>query len=385
MSFPNVADRAGVAHHGEPSTVRSIFLSSLLASIAILPSSASTATHQLGLPTRVVTTDPRGAAITSLGRRLFVDKRLSADGTISCSSCHVPQKAFSDGLPVARGIGGILGTRNTPSLWNVAFTTSQFWDGRRISLEQQAADPLLNPREHGLPDDRTLLAIIRRDNGYQQDFYRAFGVDPEGITLDRVVAALASFERTLVAGDSPFDRYLYAQDRLALSDAAIRGLELFRGRAKCSTCHTVGEKFALLTDNLFHTVGVGLRGVEFRLAKSATQVVSTSRVDLDRLISEDPNISALGRFVVTKQPRDIGKFKTPSLRNVALTAPYMHDGTVTTLAETIEVEIYYRGLESNTPLILTPQEKRDLLAFLDSLTSPAAARVTPDADTNPAR
>jgi cytochrome c peroxidase len=129
-----------------------------------------------------------------------------------------------------------------------------------------------------------------------------------------------------------------------------------------------------LTDNLFHTVGVGLRNVEYRLAKSATQVAGTSRADLDRLISEDPDISALGRFVVTKQPRDIGKFKTPSLRNVALTAPYMHDGTVATLAEAIDVEIYYRGLETNSPLILTPQEKRDLLAFLDSLTSPAVSK-----------
>lgn len=326
----------------------------------------------LGLPTTADQSDEHTRAIESLGRRLFSDKKLSADGTISCATCHVPEKAFSDGLPVARGVRGQAGTRNTPSLWNVAFTTSQFWDGRRLSLEQQAADPLLNPREHGLSDERTLLTIVQRNEGYQQDLQLAFGTDPGGITLQMLVTALASFERTLVAGDSPFDRYLYGHDPEALPSAAIRGLDLFTGRAQCATCHLVGARFALFTDNLYHSLGVGLRKREIHLAESATRLVAMPAASLDRLIGSDPDIAALGRFVVTKRPRDIGKFKTPSLRNAAITAPYMHDGSVATLAEAIDVEIYYRGLETNTPLILTPQEKLDILAFLDSLTSPAA-------------
>jgi len=335
---------------------------------------ASTTVTPLGLPTIAA---QHSAVIESLGRRIFFDKRLSVDGTISCASCHVPEKAFSDGLPVARGAHGQTGTRNAPSLWNVAFGTSQFWDGRRSSLEQQAADPLLNPREHGLPDERTLLTIIQQDASYRQDFERAFAADPKGISLQMVVTALASFERTLVNGDSPFDRYLYGHEVTALSVVAVRGLDLFRGRARCATCHLIGERFALLTDSLYHSLGVGLRSGESHLAESATRLVATPAVDLDRLINSDPDIAALGRFVVTRQPRDIGKFKTPSLRNVALTAPYMHDGSVVTLAEALDVEIYYRGLEANVPLILTPQEKQDLLAFLASLTSPTA-RVVPN-------
>jgi cytochrome c peroxidase len=319
----------------------------------------------------------RIAAVESLGKRLFFDKKLSADGTISCASCHVPEKAFSDGLPVARGVGGQSGTRNTPSLWNVAFVTSQFWDGRRLSLEQQAADPLLNPREHGLSDERMLLTILQQNESYQQDFHRAFGADPKGITLQRVVTAIASFERTLVAADSPFDRYLYGHDPSALPAAAVRGLDLFKGRAHCTSCHVIGERFALLTDNLYHTLGVGLRSREIHLAESATRLVTLPGGSLDRLIGADPDVAALGRFVITKLPRDIGKFKTPALRNVAITAPYMHDGSVATLREAIEVEIYYRGLESNAPLILTPQEKLDILAFLDTLTSPTAAGLVP--------
>ncbi len=310
----------------------------------------------------------------SIGRRLFFDKRMSADGMISCASCHKPDKAFTDGLAVAEGIHGQLGTRNTPSLWNVGFETSEFWDGRRLSLEQQAADPLMNPREHGLRDTRALLDIVRRDEVYRKDFYRAFRTKPDAIDLNSIVTAIAAFERTLVVADSPFDRYLYGNDRAALSSAAVRGLQLFRGRAQCAACHVIGAKFALLTDHLYHSQGVGLRDTEHHLGAAATRVFNSPADSLDRLIEEDSDVAALGRFVVTKQPRDIGKFKTPSLRNVALTAPYMHDGSVKTLAGALDVEAYYRGQEANRPLILTPREKSDLIEFLNSLTSPAATQ-----------
>jgi cytochrome c peroxidase len=308
----------------------------------------------------------------SLGRRLFFDTRLSADGTISCAHCHQPQRAFTDGLPVARGIKDQLGTRNTPSLWNVAFATSEFWDGRRLTLEQQAADPFTNSREHGLRNRDALLGLIRNDPQYRQAFERAFSLTVSKISVETVASALAAFERTLLSGDSPFDRYLYGNDPSAMSRSAIRGLELFRGRAQCATCHTIGEKFALLTDNTFHNEGVGLTNLLPRLSEIATRVYNTPSDRLDQLIADDRTVAALGRFVVTKQPKDVGEFKTPSLRNVALTAPYMHDGSIATLAEAVDFEVYYRGTQMNAPLILTPQERRDLLEFLKSLTSPTA-------------
>ncbi len=327
----------------------------------------------LGLPS--VPTRDIPPAVASLGKRLFFDKRLSLDGTISCASCHIPEKALSDGLPVGRGIRGQSGTRNTPSLWNVAFATSLFWDGRRATLEQQAADPLLNPREHGFPDTDALLAVLRGNEAYRRDFRAAFGIESGQIALTHAVAALAAFERTLLAADSPFDRYVYGGDGKALSAEAIRGLALFRGRAQCATCHLIGEHGALLTDNLYHSVGVGLKQVQPHLALATTRIASETSAVLDQLIGADAEVAALGRFVVTKQPHDIGSFRTPSLRNVALTAPYMHDGSTATLEEALDIELYYRSVELQKPLILTPAEKADLLEFLRSLTSPTATSI----------
>ncbi len=329
---------------------------------------------QLGLPATGST--PATRAEAAIGKKLFFEKRLSADGTISCATCHVPSKAFTDGLPVAKGINAQMGTRNTPSLWNVAFGSAQFWDGRRGSLEKQAGDPLLNPREHGLTDFSAVLLVIRGDRTYRRDFRRAFAVAQDAITQDLVVRAIASFERTLIAGDSPFDRYLFGGDQNALSDSAVRGLELFRGRAQCVSCHSIGEQSALLTDGLYHRLSVGVMPAEGRLAAPTTKVIDTLPSQVDRLIGEDPEVSALGRFVVTKRPSDIGRFKTPSLRNVAVTGPYMHDGSVNTLADAIDTEVYYRGFEANRPLILTPIEKMDLIEFLNSLTSPSALSTT---------
>jgi len=149
-------------------------------------------------------------------------------------------------------------------------------------------------------------------------------------------------------------------------------LQLFRGRAQCAACHVIGEKSALFTDHMYHSQGVGLNDVEHHIGGAAIRAFNARRGTLDHLIGEDSDVAALGRFVVTGQPRDIGRFKTPSLRNVALTAPYMHDGSVKTLADALDLETYYRGLEANRPLILTPQEKADLIEFLKSLTSPTA-------------
>jgi cytochrome c peroxidase len=330
---------------------------------------------RLGLPTTQCAGDSvRNNAASSLGAQLFSDARLSGDGTVSCATCHDRENALMDGRVVARGIHGASGTRNTPSLWNVCYMTSFFWEGRRQSLEQQASDPLQNPREHGI-DTAQLLALVRSDQTYQTAFLAAFGVKADKIDIDHVGRALAAFERTLIAADTPFDRYLYGGDRHALTASAQRGLELFRGRARCGTCHVIGERSALFTDEQFHSLGVGWEAIASDLPQLTTRVAAMSSEALDRAISENTQVAALGRFLVTKNPQDIGKFKTPGLRNVEITAPYMHDGSVRQLSEAIDFELYYRSLESGTPLILTPAEKADLLAFLRALTSPTAGQL----------
>ena len=332
-----------------------------------------TAEQFLGLPPLIVAPGTRSdQPIIALGRRLFFDPRLSLDGAISCASCHQPQKAFSDGRRVARGNRGQLGTRNTPSLLNVVFNTAEFWDGRRPSLEAQALDPLLNPIEHGLRDEGDLLRRIRTDSTYVREFRQVFGMDVGSIKTIHVVQAIADFERTLIVGDSAFDQYFYKHDQSALDSGAKRGLALFRGSAQCSTCHTIGKEAALLTDNQFHSVNVGLLRIASKLVTLTTRVVAVRRSGsrIDSTILSEPDVAELGRFVVTLDPADIGKFRTPSLRNVALTAPYMHDGSVATLEEAVERELYEHSSQSGRPLILTPKEKADLVAFLSSLTSP---------------
>ena len=324
----------------------------------------------LGLPAVPIPADNvQTEAKIALGRALFGDKRLSADGKVSCSTCHQPDHAFTDGRVVAQAAERRAGTRNTPTLINSAYLTSLFWDGRRDRLEEQAADPLVNPLEHAFRSHGDLVALVRADAACALGFQAAFGVAPESIGLEHVVKALAAFERTLVAGDSPFDRYKYGGEASALSEAQVRGLGLFVGRARCASCHTIGEEHALLSDHAFHSIGIGQTGVQRRLAATATRLVGLSTTERDRMITSDPEVSALGRFAVTLKPVDVGRFRTPTLRNVALTAPYMHDGSVPTLVEAVEREVYYRGFETDRPLVLTPREKADLVAFLEALTS----------------
>jgi cytochrome c peroxidase len=339
----------------------------------------------LGLPPVPVPSDnPQTPEKIALGKRLFEDKRFSADGTVSCATCHDPQKAFTDGLPTSEGIRKLKGTRNAPTVVNAAYYESQFWDGRRASLEEQAKDPLVNPIEHGLPSHAPLLETIRGDGSYPSQFRGVFGVTPQQITMDHVAKAIASFERTLVFGDSPFDRYLFGGDKTALSESAIRGLEIYRTKGRCQDCHTIGQTNATFTDNKFHNIGVGFK----RLGSRATQIANAFRKakqegkDIDKAILGDQEISELGRFVVTLRPSDIGGFKTPTLRDIAVTAPYMHDGSLQTLEEVIE--IYNKGGESNPfldsgirPLSLTDQEKADLVALMKSMTSPQFAKIVP--------
>lgn len=338
----------------------------------VCQSSTHAAQLPAGLPELTIPSDtPLLRARVALGRKIFFDKRMSGDCQVSCASCHQPERAFADGLRVAKGMSGRSGTRNTPSLLNVAFNQSLFWDGRRADLESQALDPLFNPREHGLKDAQSLLEILRRDSGYVMAFQDAFHVAMVDVRVEQVALALASFERTLVAGDSAFDRYFYRNEKTAMTGGAIRGLAIFRGVARCSTCHIIEKSHALFTDNQFHTLGVGLRSISPRLARITSKLINGKLVNdhFDQVILRDEDVAELGRFVVTYQPADIGKFRTPSLRNVALTAPYMHDGSVPTLEDAVEYELYYRSVESGRPLILTPGERSDLVEFLKALSS----------------
>jgi cytochrome c peroxidase len=335
----------------------------------------------LGLPPVPIPEDnPQTPEKIDLGKKLFEDKRFSADGTINCAHCHDPAKAFADGLPIAEGIKKLKGTRNSPTVINAAYYTSQFWDGRRPSLEEQAKDPFVNPVEHGLGENQGfhefILNVIRKDKGYVEEFERVFGVKPEQITIEHVVKAIASFERTVISGNSPFDRYVYGGDKTALSESAIRGLELYKGKARCQECHAISENYAIFTDNKFHNLGVGFKKIQPRLRELVRQfrMAKQQGKELDKSILTDADISELGRFVVTSKTSDIGAFKTPTLRNIAVTAPYMHDGSMKTLEEVME--LYNKGGEKNPflgsvrVLDLTDQEIKDIIVFLKALTSP---------------
>lgn len=283
-----------------------------------------------------------------LGRFLYFDRRLSKDMSISCASCHNPFHGFADPQRTSFGVGLKVGARNSPTVINRLFSADQFWDGRAPDLERQAHGPLTNPVEMAMGSHDEVVERVKAVEGYKPLFRKAFGDDR--IDLDRIGKAIAAYERTVLAGDSPFDRY-QAGDKDAMSASAVRGMDLFNGRANCKSCHT-GFNF---TDEQYQNIGVGM----------------------------DKPKPDLGRYDVTKNDADKGKFKTPTLRNVTQTAPYMHDGSETTLADVID--FYDRGGIANPNLSpevrrlnLTPQEKRDLIAFLEALTGPVTNAEPPE-------
>jgi len=311
----------------------------------------------LGLPPVPIPPDnPPTEETIALGRRLYYDPRLSVDGTVSCATCHTPNLGFGDGKALSNGVDGKRGTRSAPTVVNAAYNTLQFWDGRSASLEKQAEGPMANPVEMG----HTLEGVVKfvqSDPTYRKMFAKAWGT--EQITIDLVTKSIASFERTVVIGDSPFDRFYYGGDKKALSLAAQRGLKLFLNPKKgnCSVCHVIGKKYALFTDNKFHNIGVG---------------ADTSG-----------NFADVGLYAQSKNTADMGAFKTPTLRNIAETAPYMHDGSQATLKDV--VDHYVGGGTSNPHLdkeihaldFLTFNERADLKAFLESLTGTLPANVDP--------
>ncbi len=276
-----------------------------------------------------------------LGRMLFFEKRISADGTIACATCHMPRRGFTNGRQYGIGIGGRIGLRNTPTLINAAYNEAQFWDGRAGSLEEQAKGPIQHPAEMGATEEH-IARVLGSVPAYRAAFRKAFGT--EKITLGLAAKAIATFERTILSGGSPFDRWKYGGEKNAMSPAAMRGFTVFRDRGKCVKCHLVDEFSAPFTDNKFHNIGVGAH-------------------------AKPPHI---GREKVSRRPRDRGKFKTPTLREISRTAPYMHDGNMSTLEEVIDY--FDKGGLPNAnldpdikPLKLTPGEKKDLIAFLRSL------------------
>ena len=304
---------------------------------------ASSLLHQPILPVpaagRVVPVpedNPQTPAKVELGRLLFYDTRLSKDNSVACASCHKPEFAFSDGgKAVSTGIFGRKGTRNAPTLTNVGFRSRLFWEGRSPRLELQAVGPLMAHDEMGLEPEE-LAQKLGAIPEYTRAFQKVFGEAP---SLKAVTYAIAAFERTLVSYNSPFDRY-QAGDDSAMNQAALRGIELFFSeKGDCFHCH-VGPDF---TDDQPHNIALYTVYKDIGLARA------------------------------TGKDEDVGKFKTPTLRNVALTAPYMHDGSIKTLWEV--VQHYNRGGEPNLnadvlirPLGLTDQEVDDLVAFLESLT-----------------
>lgn len=325
-----------------------------------------------------------------LGRKLFFDRRLSANNTVSCAMCHVPEQGFSQNelrLPV--GIEGKGVRRNAPTIYNTAYLERLFHDGREISLENQVWAPLLAANEMGNVSIGTVIEKINSLDDYGERFMKAFSRGPD---MQTIGMALASYERVLVSGNSPFDRWYYGNEESAMSSSAKRGFEVFRGKGRCIACHVVTQEFALFTDGQFHNTGIGyistMRPVdtelELQLAPGQIEHVESN---LARTTGTQ-NFRDLGRYEVTGDPDDRWRYRTPTLRNVELTAPYMHDGSIATLRDVLL--FYDRGGVPNEvldplirPLGLSGTEIEDLLAFLRSLTGSNVGILVSDAHAAP--
>jgi cytochrome c peroxidase len=336
--------------------------------------------QQVGAPVemtreKIPADNPQTHEKISLGQRLFLDRRLSVDGTVSCSTCHDPTLAFTDRRPTSFGVKGRVGQRNAPTVLNALYNKTQFWDGRVNTLEEQAALPIVNAVEMGHPNLDAAVAQIAAVEEYQQAFRVVFGRSPNGPDLLR---AIASYERTQLSFDSPFDHFIAGQKN-AIDDSARRGWELFNNQGRCNKCHALTDTTRDVTnliDNDFHNIGVGIiRHNVVALARQAEQLIKTGdTAAIDRAAIQS-DMSALGRFLVTKQEKDIASFKTPNIRNVLVTGPYFHDGSQETLWDVIDHYNKGDGLQNPyldqdiQPLALTESDIDDLVAFMASLTS----------------
>jgi cytochrome c peroxidase len=291
----------------------------------------------------------------ALGRQLFYDTRLSRDNSVSCASCHRPELGFKDARERSTGVAGAKGRRHAPTLVNAVYSPLLFWDGRARSLEAQAHGPITDPLEMNQTHE-ALVASLRSDPRYKALFQSAFGTDD--ITMERIAAALAAFERMMLSGNSAFDRYKYQGRKDALSAAQIRGLAIFTDPQKgnCAACHTIGPDYALFTDGDFHNTGEG--------------------------VGADGEFTDEGRFEVTKHESDKGAFKTPTLRDVAVSGPYMHDGKLKTLKDVVD---FYAGKGNSNPYLdkrmsaiqLSGRDRADLVEFMKSLTGEMPSNLGP--------
>jgi len=344
------------------------------------PLAAPRSSDQVGFPAAlteyVISPTSLRPARVVLGQKLFHEPRLSGDGTVACVTCHDPARAFTDGRPASVGIHGRVGQRNAPTILNALYNKRQFWDGRVDTLEQQAALPITNPSEMGSASIGDAVSRIADDKGYQTQFMQAFG---RAVNEQDMLSAIAAYERTLTSFDSPFDHFI-AGEANAISDSAKRGWELFNTKARCNLCHALTDNqrdVTLFMDNDFHNIGIGiLRHHVGPLAQRAERELAQGNLPAVDTAAIASDLSVLGRFLVTRKQEDIASFKTPGLRNVLVTGPYFHDGSMDTLWDVMDH--YNKGdgvtnpwLDKDMqPLALTEPEIDDIVAFLASLTSP---------------
>lgn len=315
--------------------------------------------------------NPDSPEKVALGEKLFFDGRLSADGTVACATCHDPQKGFTDQHTTSIGIRGQKGHRNAPTVLNALFNDTQFWDGRAAKLEDQAKLPILNPIEMGQKSPEDVVAAVAKVPEYQAAFQKIFG---KPVNYDDLARAIASYERSQAATGSRFDRFI-GGDENALTAQERRGWALFNGKGRCMSCHGFTPTQPTFSDNKFHNIGVSAHKQDFvELARKGLKLVDSASAEAIDRAALETDMSELGRFLVTKQPKDVGAFKTPGLRNLLVTQPYFHDGSQATLWDI--VDHYNKGGIQNpfldggiTRLGLTEPEIDDLVSFLFALTS----------------
>ena len=301
---------------------------------------APRSSDQVGFPAAlteyVISPTSLRPARVALGQKLFFEPRLSGDGTVACATCHDPARAFTDGRPASVGIHGRVGQRNAPTILNALYNKHQFWDGRVDTLEQQAALPITNPFEMGSASIGDAVSRIADDKDYQTQFMQAFG---RAVNEQDMLSAIAAYERTLASFDSPFDHFI-AGEANAINDSAKRGWELFNTKARCNLCHALTDNqrdVTLFMDNDFHNIGVGiLRHHVAALARQAERELVQGNLPAVDTAAIGSDLSVLGRFLVTREQEDIASFKTPGLRNVLVTGPYFHDGSMETLWDVMD-------------------------------------------------
>ena len=333
---------------------------------------------QLGLPAvEIPDNNPISREKIELGKKLFFDRRLSLNNTVSCGMCHVPEQGFTNNeIKTAVGIEGRSNLRNTPTLLNIAFSKFLFHDAREFSLENQVWQPVLAHSEMAMPSFGFTIKKLQLIPGYKKLFNKAF--PNEGINMETFGKAIASYERSLVSGNSKFDKWYYGGDKNIVNEKVKKGFDIFMGKGNCSSCHAVGEKSALFFDNKLHNTGIGfaesmglLQNKKTRVQLAPGEYVEVDN-DIIKSVNQQKRKNDLGLYTITENPSHRWLFKTAGLRNISLTAPYMHNGIFATLDEVID--FYNEGGFQNellSPMIrklnLSSLEKENLKLFLESL------------------